>query len=138
MEGLKKDLVTFNDAQILKYLGFNEECYAYYYKHGNSKKEKLFFYPLSDEYDIDEHLYLEPNSKNNWDAPTYSQAFLFLTKYMYDKQITWIDRNTLTLTQTGYVLFTEHGDYIDEYSKIVEEMYYRIETKRISDNAKKL
>lgn len=79
---MKEQFVPYKIALKLKELGFDEECLAYYYKHGNSKKEKLFYYPSQDEYDIDDHPYLEPNSKTNSDAPLWQQAFdWFRDKY---------------------------------------------------------
>lgn len=106
---MEKEFVPYELALKLKELGFNEPCLAYYYKHGNSKKEKLFYYPSQDEYDIDDHPYLELNSKTNNDAPLWQQAF------------DWFREEEELLNH-----ITTHLQDIGEDGSLVESYGYRI------------
>ena len=65
---MEDQFVTYPLALILKELGFNKQCIAYWYKYGK-KNPKLLFY----DYDED-----DMKSKTFTLAPLWQQAYWFL------------------------------------------------------------
>lgn len=95
---MKAQFVTYELSLQLKTLGFDEECFGYYYKHGNSKNEQFFV--------INEQDYPE-NNKLHISAPLWQQAFEFILQkynkhcipfsdgFQWTFDIRWVDNDDI-------------------------------------------
>jgi hypothetical protein len=98
---LEKDFVPYEEALVLKELGFDELCLGYYtiYSDGEVK------------------LFTSDKGFRNLEAPTFSQAFRwFRYKYWYTALILCDSFQIVMQLSTSKTLDSKTGEYIANYS----------------------
>ena len=100
---IEKEFVPYEEALVLKELGFDERCFAVYF----NPTQQLYFDKYINEFNKDVRTL----------APTFSQAFRwFRYKYWYTALILCDSFQIVMQLSTSKTLDSKTGEYIANYS----------------------
>ena len=100
---IEKDFIPYEEALVLKELGFDERCFAVYF----NPRQQLYFDKNINEFNKDVRTL----------APTFSQAFRwFREQYWYTALILCDSFQIVMQLSTSKTLDSKTGEYIANYS----------------------
>jgi hypothetical protein len=100
---IEKDFIPYEEALVLKELGFDERCFAVYF----NPTQQLYFDKYINEFNKDVRTL----------APTFSQAFRwFREQYWYTALILCDSFQIVMQLSTSKTLDSKTGEYIANYS----------------------